>query len=282
MSGIEGNNAAGGSQTTESEPAAAKPAQRRAVSSAEADQFSSSLKPAAGAPAQSGQTGQPTPANSSATGTGALPGGSAQPGQGAQPGPAGQAAPTQTSTLGAGAQPGALTLPGQTAAGPAQLQSLGQNKDGGDSGLVNQLSTSGMAAAQLAGGAAETVAATPAPRESLGDLADKLANRILASKPDSGGAEVRIELSMNKLQGAVITMRQDANGLSVIFDAPSPEVAARLAETRGDLVQRLQHATGENVSVDINEHDADRDGQPEDGRSRNQYEAEAEEEGDDA
>lgn len=139
-----------------------------------------------------------------------------------------------------------------------------------------------MAAQPSAGGAAETAAAAPAPRESVSDLAEKLASRILASKPESGAAEVRIELSMNKLQGAVITMRQDANGLSVIFDAPSPEVAARLAETRGDLVQRLQNATGENVSVDINEHDPDRDGQPGDGRSRNQYEAETEEEGGDA
>ena len=139
-----------------------------------------------------------------------------------------------------------------------------------------------MAVQPSAGGAAETAAAAPAPRESVSDLAEKLASRILASKPESGAAEVRIELSMNKLQGAVITMRQDANGLSVIFDAPSPEVAARLAETRGDLVQRLQNATGENVSVDINEHDPDSEGQPGDGRSRNQYEAETEEEGGDA
>ncbi|MEM9618023.1 MAG: hypothetical protein AAF936_08695 [Pseudomonadota bacterium] len=275
MTGIEGKNSAGSAQTAGADQPASTPAQRREVPAEEAHQFSRSL-------AKDGDKGgnrrnassQHAPGQSPHRGDGTLPGGPAQraPSQPAPPG--------ARSLPGGGADPRPAQVQ-QSSVGSAQPQSLGKTGEGGENGAINQLSTSGTVAQQSVGGALETAVAAPAPRDSVSDLAEKLASRILASRPESGGAEVRIELSMNKLQGAVITMRQDVNGLSIVFDAPSPEVAGRLAETRGDLVQRLQNATGENVSVDIKEHDAGRDQQPGDGRSRNQYEAETEEEGGD-
>ena len=232
--------------------------------------------------------GQPKPAASTG-----------QPQQGSAP----AAAASQSNPAAGAAQPQSGTAQA-TAGGPKPETAAGLYQPGGataaqgqsnvEAGLPRPQSASQTVAADadppqsIAAAAATPAAAQPngavsvdgtaapaAPRESVSDLAEKLASRILASKPESGSSEVRIELSMNKLQGAVITMRQDANGLSVVFDSPSPEVTGRLMETRGDLVQRLQSATGENVTVEVNESEPDQDGQPGDGRSRNRHDQES-------
>lgn len=261
MSGIEKNSGAGAAQPAGTGDGGKPAGKLRDVSADEANRFSGSLAKKGDGKAAKGNGSQQQSRETYGLPRPQSRGGEAGEGKGAVKSglPTPQAAEKKGGATGANAaqqksDPAERALPDQAA-------NLATN--------VQQ---------QTGGGAAVAAAAAPAPEDSVSDLASKLANRILASKPESGASEVRIELNMNKLQGAVITLRQDVNGLNVVFDSPSPEVTGRLVETRGDLVQRLQAATGENVTVDINEQEADQDRQPGDGRSRNQYDQNTEEE----
>ncbi len=265
MSGVENSSGAGAAQSTGTSDSGKPTEKLRDVSSDEANRFSGSL-------AKKGD-GKGTKGD----GTGKHSGeGSGLPRPQTRAGAASDKSGEATAKFGGKTSQTTDASKGNGAS---------QKSDQGERGVPDQAAALTSNPQQAAGGSATAAAAATASaqEDSVSDLASKLANRILASKPESGSSEVRIELNMNKLQGAVITLRQDANGLNVVFDSPSPEVTGRLMETRGDLVQRLQAATGENVTVDINEQDGDQDQQPGDGRSRNQYDEELEgEESEDA
>lgn len=282
MSGIEKNSGAGAAQPAGTGDSGKPVDKLRDVSADEANRFSGSFAKKGdgkaakgnGSSQQSGETsGLPRPQSR---------GGEAGEGKGAAksdlPRPQ-----SHGGEAGEGKRAAKSGLPTPQAAekkdGATGANAAQQKSEPGERGLPDQMVNAGtIPQQQTGGGAAVAAAAAPAPEDSVSDLASKLANKILASKPESGVSEVRIELNMNKLQGTVITLRQDANGLNIVFDSPSPEVTGRLVETRGDLVHRLQAATGENVTVDISDQEADQDRQPGDGRSRNQYDQNAEEE----
>ena len=265
MSGVEKNSAAGAAQPTATGDSG-KPAEKlRDVSADEANRFSGSLAKKGDGNAAKGDGSQQK--SGETTGLPRPQSRAGEVGQGNSTAKSSLPTPqsAQQKSDGAGANAAQQKSDGVSA------QAAQQKSDPAERGLPDQAANLATPAQQQTAGATVTAAAAPAPEESVSDLASKLANRILASKPESGASEVRIELNMNKLQGAVITLRQDANGLNIVFESPSPEVTGKLMETRGDLVQRLQAATGENVTVDIEEQETGQDQQPGDGRSRNQY-----------
>ncbi|MCG8693867.1 MAG: flagellar hook-length control protein FliK [Minwuiales bacterium] len=107
------------------------------------------------------------------------------------------------------------------------------------------------------------------PDTHLSEIVQKLVDRILVSEPKSGQPEVRIMLNTATLEGTEITLSRDANGLSVRFQTPSPEVAQRLNEAQNALQQTLEHNKAEPVRIEI---EARREGGAQDrgnDRSRN-------------
>ena len=114
----------------------------------------------------------------------------------------------------------------------------------------------------------ESAPATPpaAPDAAIGEIAEKVASRILVADRSTGAAEVRITLNGSFLNGAEVRVRQDGGRLVVEFTAPSPESQTLLRERGNDLQQALQARLGDAVRVEIRSQEAGRD-HP-DGRSR--------------
>ncbi len=104
----------------------------------------------------------------------------------------------------------------------------------------------------------------------LSEVVEKLADRILTSKPDAaGGPEVRIKLKSSTLEGAEISVRRDANGLTIKFETTSLDVARRLDGLRNQLQSHMEKRTSDSVNVKVDVADKDDGDTPGDGRSRN-------------
>lgn len=116
----------------------------------------------------------------------------------------------------------------------------------------------------------ESAPATPsaAPDTTIGEIAEKVASRILVADRSTGTPEVRITLNESFLNGAEVRVRQDGGQLVVELNSPNPESQAFLRERGNDLQQALQERLGGEVRVEIRSQDTARD-QP-DGRSRQQ------------
>ncbi|HAO31509.1 MAG TPA: type III secretion HpaP family protein [Candidatus Competibacter sp.] len=116
----------------------------------------------------------------------------------------------------------------------------------------------------------ESAPATPsaASDTTIGEIAEKVASRILVTDRSTGTPEVRITLNESFLNGAEVRVRQDGGQLVVELNSPNPESQAFLRERGNDLQQALQERLGGEVRVEIRSQDTARD-QP-DGRSRQQ------------
>lgn len=103
----------------------------------------------------------------------------------------------------------------------------------------------------------------------------KIADQILVSKPDDMKQEVRIQLKSNVLDGAELTVRRDANGLTIKFEAKTFEAAQRIDQIAPQLQQLMQRRTNDpvNVQVDVQEdRQQSKDDEDQQGRSRNRRE----------
>jgi type III secretion system needle length determinant len=264
MSGVERNTPSGGAQPNRTGEADGGSAKLADISEADAKKFSSTLAKGKAAEDRSGLAGK-------AGDLSTMP----RPHPAARSNQQGGAQPKTETGQAQASDKIANNSENKLQPNPARADQPSQSADKGDARGVDGMQTLNAPHPQSQGLTQSAAPGAPSS-PSISDLAEKLADRILVSKPETGKSEVRIELNIDKLQGASITLRQDANGLKVVFDSPSPEVTNRLMETRGELVQRLQAATGETVSVDVKERHSGQD-QPGDGRSRNRRDLDGEE-----
>ncbi|MEZ5582393.1 MAG: type III secretion HpaP family protein [Candidatus Competibacteraceae bacterium] len=92
-----------------------------------------------------------------------------------------------------------------------------------------------------------------APSDRIGDIADKLAQRILVSDPSStSDSEVRIHLRDSVLQGSEVTVRQEQGQLVVGFNVPNNEVHQQLQPHTDNLQQLLGDKLNQPVRVEVN------------------------------
>ncbi|MEE4377502.1 MAG: type III secretion HpaP family protein [Candidatus Competibacteraceae bacterium] len=93
----------------------------------------------------------------------------------------------------------------------------------------------------------------PATSNKIGDLADKLAQRILVSDPaNSTHSEVRIQLHDSVLQGTEVTVRQEQGQLVVGFSVPNNDVNQQLLPHTDNLQQMLGDKLNQPVRVEVN------------------------------
>ena len=131
----------------------------------------------------------------------------------------------------------------------------------------------------------------PVPQSSLNDVVQQVADRILVGESsETGQAEVRITLKDNVLNGTEIRISENAGAYEVTFVADNKDVENFLANRQ----EQLSTALGEKLDREIKVAVTDRDGtpnqqgdergrqqgqgQPGDGRSRNQRSVEDERE----
>ncbi len=106
----------------------------------------------------------------------------------------------------------------------------------------------------------------------LGDLAQRLAGRILvaAGAGDSGSREVRIRLKDSVLPGTEIVLRRKRGGVEIRFQASDTDALRVLHTHLEDLRQALDTRLGDRVPVSLLVSTTDAgEGKPEDGHSRN-------------
>jgi type III secretion system needle length determinant len=132
----------------------------------------------------------------------------------------------------------------------------------------------------------------PVPQSSLNDVVQQVADRILVGESsETGQTEVRITLKDNVLNGTEIRISENAGAYEVTFVADNKDVENFLANRQ----EQLSTALGEKLDREIKVAVTDRDGtpnqqgdergrqqgqgQPGDGRSRNQRSVEDEREG---
>lgn len=111
-----------------------------------------------------------------------------------------------------------------------------------------------------------SVVAPAAPNPGLGEIAEKVAARILVADRSTGAPEVRITLNQSFLNGAEVRVRQDGGKTVIEFNSLSPESQNFLQQRGADLQKTLQDRLGGEVRVEIRPQDTGRD--PQDGRSR--------------
>jgi len=119
----------------------------------------------------------------------------------------------------------------------------------------------------------------------LGDLAQKLAGRILvaAEAGDSASREVRIRLKDSVLPGTEIVLRRKRGGVEIRFQASDTDTLRLLNTHLDDLRQALDARMGDRMPVSLSVSTTDAgEGRPEDGRSRNRREFDEEWDSDDA
>jgi type III secretion system needle length determinant len=110
---------------------------------------------------------------------------------------------------------------------------------------------------------------TPLDSGRVGEIADKLAQRILVSDADRGEpGEVRIHLRDSVMAGAEITLSRQQGMLVVNLVVPDTDLAARLQPHADTLERTLAQRLDTQVQIRIQGSDPGT-GQPHDGRSRN-------------
>lgn len=114
--------------------------------------------------------------------------------------------------------------------------------------------------------ASASAVAPTAPDPGLGEIAEKVATRILVADRSTGAPEVRITLNQSFLNGAEVRVRQDGGKTVIEFNSLSPEAQNFLQQRGDDLQKTLQDRLGGEVRVEIRSQDTGRD--PQDGRSR--------------
>lgn len=113
------------------------------------------------------------------------------------------------------------------------------------------------------------------PKE-INEVINKLVDKIYVSAKDSiNGAEVRITMKENILPGTEIRIQRMGGELTVTMNTTSTDTHNFLAVNEASLVKSLNERFGDKVQVNINLSGGD---QPDDGRSREQYEGEQEQE----
>lgn len=116
-----------------------------------------------------------------------------------------------------------------------------------------------------------------APRE-VNEVINKLVDKIHVSAKDSiNGAEVRITMKENILPGTEIRIQRMGGELTVTMNTTSTDTHNFLAVNESSLQKSLNERFGDKVQVNINLSGGD---QPGDGRSREQYEGEQEQDDD--
>lgn len=116
------------------------------------------------------------------------------------------------------------------------------------------------------------------PKE-INEVINKLVDKIHVSAKDSiNGAEVRITMKENILPGTEIRIQRMGGELTVTMNTTSADTHNFLAVNEASLAKSLNERFGDKVQVNINLSGGD---QPGDGRSREQYEGEQEQEDND-
>ncbi|MCW7554000.1 type III secretion HpaP family protein [Endozoicomonas gorgoniicola] len=111
------------------------------------------------------------------------------------------------------------------------------------------------------------------PKE-INEVINKLVDKIHVSAKDSiNGAEVRITMKENILPGTEIRIQRMGGELTVTMNTTSADTHNFLAVNESSLLKSLNERFGDKVQVNINMSGGD---QPGDGRSREQYEGEQE------
>lgn len=103
--------------------------------------------------------------------------------------------------------------------------------------------------------AADQVAASMKPgatprTSAAAELIGKLSERILISRPEGIGTEVRIKLKSDMLGGAEVSVRRDANGLTVRFSTDNPDIARQVDGFADTLSTHMHQRTGEPVRIE--------------------------------
>ena len=119
-------------------------------------------------------------------------------------------------------------------------------------------------------GKAAPESAVPAPLtatdDGLGQIAEKVASRILVADRSTGAPEVRITLDESVLNGAEVRIRRAEGQVIVEFTPSSTDSQSLLHERRDSLQNALKERLGDDVRVEIRTQDAVRENR--DGRSR--------------
>lgn len=139
-----------------------------------------------------------------------------------------------------------------------------------------------LAAGQTASGPQEVKPAevTAAARADINQIAQDIAERVLVSRPGEAGRpeEVRIQLKDSVLQGSEVRVYREGGELQVEFITKTPEATSFVAGHLGDMERTLaDRLPGEVVRVSQQDPSAEK-GEDE-GRSRQQYVSEDEQEG---
>ena len=111
------------------------------------------------------------------------------------------------------------------------------------------------------------------PKE-VNEVINKLVDKIHVSSKDAiNGAEVRITMKENILPGTEIRIQRMGGELTVTMNTTSTDTHNFLAVNQDSLMKSLNERFGDKVQVNINLSGGD---QPGDGRSREQYEGDQE------
>ncbi len=135
--------------------------------------------------------------------------------------------------------------------------------------------------ATLGGSVEEPVRSDALSAQRLGELAQRLAERILVAPGDgTRSREVRIKLKDSILPGTEIVLERKQGGVEIRFHVGDPGALPTLDAQLDGLRQMLETRLGDrlSVSITIRETGAD-DSMPNDGRSRNrrQYQEDSDE-----
>ena len=115
------------------------------------------------------------------------------------------------------------------------------------------------------------IEAITAPKE-VNEVINKLVDRIHVSAKDSvNGSEIRITMKENILPGTEIRIQRMGGELTVTMNTTNSDTHNFLAVNESSLAKSLNERFGDKVQVNINLSSGD---QPDDGRSREQYQGE--------
>ncbi len=159
-----------------------------------------------------------------------------------------------------------------------------KRRDGRDDGEQARALPGDRILAAMGGSEPEPVQKARGSGWELGDLAQKLAGRILvaAEAGDSTSREVRIRLKDSVLPGTEIVLRRKRGGVEIRFQASDTDALRLLNTHLDDLRQALDARLGDRMPVSLSVSTTDAgEGRPEDGRSRNRREFDEEWDSDD-
>ena len=115
----------------------------------------------------------------------------------------------------------------------------------------------------------ETAAIQKTNAADAADKINKIVDRVMVAEAGAT-KEVKVEFNKDFLPGTEVTIRKDGGKINVEFNTSSNDSFNFLSKGEQALAEGLKNKLGDNVSVDIQMQGGEND-QPKDGRSRNEF-----------